>query len=45
MRPWQPWPPQFAAQLFLEELNRLTADAPLTAPPILPRASKETAYA
>ncbi len=45
MRPWQPWPPQFAAQLFLEELNRLTADASLTAPPILLRAPKETAYA
>jgi hypothetical protein len=45
MRPWQPWPPQLAAQLFLEELNRLTAGASLTAPPILLRAPKETAYA
>ena len=41
MRPWQPWPPQLAAQLFLEELNRLTAGALPTAP-ISP---KEAAYA
>ena len=26
MRPWQPWPPQLAAKLFHEELNRLTVD-------------------
>jgi len=41
MRPWQPWPPKLAAQLFLEELNRLTAGALPTAP-ISP---KEAAYA
>ena len=27
MRAWQPWPPQLAAKLFLEELNRLTVGA------------------
>jgi len=41
MRPWQPWPPQLAAQLFLEELNCLTDGASPTAP----TSSMETAYA
>ena len=26
MRAWQPWPPQLAAKLFLDELNRLMVD-------------------
>jgi hypothetical protein len=26
MRAWQPWPPQLAARLFLEEFNRLTGE-------------------
>jgi hypothetical protein len=41
MPPWQPWPPQLAAQLFLEELNCLTDGASPTAP----TSSMETAYA
>jgi len=32
MRPWQPWPPNLAAKLFLAELNRLTADVQSGAP-------------
>lgn len=33
MRPWQPWPPQLAATLFLRELNRLTEGMCLSTSP------------
>jgi hypothetical protein len=41
MRPWQPWPPQIAAKLFSEELNRLTVDLHFGTP----RIEQETVYA
>jgi hypothetical protein len=40
MRAWQPWPPQLAAKLFLEELNRLTVETNIGPAPI-----QEAAYA
>jgi hypothetical protein len=40
MRAWQPWPPQLAARLFLEELNRLTGETDFEQ-----ALTQETAYA
>ena len=40
MRAWQPWPPQLAARLFLEELNRLMGETDFEQ-----ALTQETAYA
>ena len=33
MRPWEPWPAQLAASLFLAKLRELLADEPSQRPP------------
>jgi uncharacterized protein len=43
MRPWQPWPPQLAAKLFLRELNRLTVEMHFSGA-TAPTEQREAAY-